>query len=306
MVRGDDGCPDRCIVAVTMSASPTNFSAALRALLPPPDADEAAYLPAFRRLAAQVLGGATWWIGGQPHRFTEIELYWDGSAHRDSFTHGDAMQREFGRWYFHRSGETYRGGTYKGLDIAIGGEQGPAGVLIRGAERLADGLVIDGPCMCVDHVLAVTGRRTIEALVDGFARGVDAAPGSPLYVTVDAPARAVAVIETPRVGLTLRRGALAERARFLARPYRFLCEPARIKKGRAHTVIGLHRQGVAAADIARRTGSRRAQVDRYVAEYEAGTRQDPRDFVRDLNADETCRLLGACDAFAARSAADGG
>lgn len=277
----------------------TDFSAALRALLPAPDADEAAYLPAFRRLAAQVLGGATWWIGGQAHRFLEIELYWDGGGHRDSFTHGDPLQREFGRWYFHRSGGTYRGGTYKGLDLAIGGELGPAGVLIRGAERLADGLVIDGPCMCVDHILAVTGQPSIEALVGGFERRVDDVAGSPLYVTLADPPRAALVVETPRVGLTLKRGSLVERARFLARPYRFLSEPARIKKGRAHTVIGLHRQGVAAAEIARKTGSGRAQVDRYIAQYEAGAREDPRAFVRDLSADETCRLLGACDAFAA-------
>ncbi len=284
-----------------MAASSTIFSDALRALVPPAGAGEEAYLPAFRRLAAQVLAGATWHIGGQAHRFTEIELYWNGPGHRDTFTHGDPMQREFGRWYFHRSGETYRGGTYKGLDIAVGGDDVYAGILIRGAERLADGLLVDGPCMCVDHILAATGHRTIDALVGAFDRGVDAAGGSPLYVTIDDPPREVEVAMSPRVGLTLKRGVLSERAGFLARPYRFLSEPARIKKGRAHTVIGLHREGVAVADIARRTGSSLAQVQRYVAEYEAGAAQDPRDLGRDPSVDETCRLFGACDAFTARS-----
>lgn len=280
-----------------MAASSTSFSAALRDLVPAPDAGEEDYLPAFRRLAALILGGATWHIGGQAHRFTEIEVYWNGPGHRDTFTHGDPMQREFGRWYFHRSGATYRGGSYKGLDIAVGDDDTFAGILIRGAERLADAALVDGPSMCVDHILAATGQPTIVGLVDGFDRDVDATPGSPLYVTLAEP-RALDIVESPRIGLTLKRGELHERAAFLARPYRFLSEPARIKKGRAHTVIGLHRQGLTVEDIARRSGSSRAQVQKYVAEYQAGAGQEPASFVRDLSADETCRLLGACDAFA--------
>ena len=284
-----------------MVAPTTSFSDALRALIPPADAGERAYLPAFRRLAALLLGGATWHIAGQEHRFVEIELYWNGPGHHDTFTHGDIMQKEFGRWYFHRSGTTYRGGSYKGLDIAVGGAHTWAGILVRGLERLADGALIDGPSMCVDHILALTGQSSIVALVNAFGREVDPSPGSSLYVTLAEPARAVEVVESPRIGLTLKRGALPERAAFLARPYRFLSEPARIKKGRAHTVIGLHREGVAVADIARRTGSSLAQVQRYVAEYEAGAAQDPRDLGRDPSVDETCRLFGACDAFTARS-----
>lgn len=259
-------------------------------------------MPAFRRLAAQILGGATWHIGGQPHRFTEIELYWNGPGHRDTFTHGDEMQREFGRWYFHRSGASYRGGSFKGVDIAVGGGDTVAGILIRGAERIADGLIIDGPSMCVDHILACSGHPAIAALVASFDRAIDAAPGSPLYVTLAEP-RALEIAESPRFGLTLKRGELGERVAFLARPYRFLCEPARIKKGRAHTVIGMHRQGLAAEDIARSTGSSLVQVRKVIAEYQAGAAQEPREFVRDLNTDETCRLLGACDAWTARSGA---
>ena len=281
-----------------MVAPTTSFSDALRALIPPADADERAYLPAFRRLAALLLGGATWHIAGQEHRFVEIELYWNGPGHHDTFTHGDIMQKEFGRWYFHRSGATYRGGSYKGLDIAVGGAHTWAGILVRGLERLADGALVDGPSMCVDHILALTGQSSIVALVNAFGREVDPSPGSSLYVTLAEPARAVEVVESPRIGLTLKRGALPERAAFLARPYRFLSEPARIKKGRAHTVIGMYRQDIAVEDIARRTGSTAAQVLKYIDEYRAGRGQDPQRYVHDLNTDETCRLLGACDAFA--------
>ncbi|RYE92062.1 MAG: hypothetical protein EOO75_07530, partial [Myxococcales bacterium] len=75
---------------------------ALRALVPPDDAPEAAYLPAFRRLAGLLLGQATLHVAGRPQRLTEIEFYVDGAGHRDPFTHGDPLQQESGRWYFHR------------------------------------------------------------------------------------------------------------------------------------------------------------------------------------------------------------
>ena len=284
----------------TLLEAERTLSAQLRAIEPTDELPESAYQDVFRRVAALILNGVTWHIGGRPYRFTEIEIYYNGAQHRDTFTHGDAMQRELGRWYFHRSGEEYRGGTYKGLDIAFGREDVFAGILVRGAESLADGALIDGPCMCADRILAVTGRRSIRELLDSFDRSGDAGEGSPLYVTVDEVPRAATICESPRVGLTLKRGVLAERARFLARPYRFLSEPARIKKGRLHTALGLHREGHAVAQIAAITGMTAAQVEKYVRSYEAGQRRAPADFNdKDLSADEVCQLFGACDAFAA-------
>lgn len=278
---------------------PSTFSQALRALAPAPELAEDAYLAAFRRVAALVLNGVALHVGGRLHRFTEIELYWDGALHLDTFTHGDPLQRELGRWYFHRNGGEYRGGTYKGLDIAFGRDDVAAGILVRGIEAVDERALVDGPCMCVDHILACTGSASVRALAESFDRSVDEVPGSPLYVTLEPTPRAAPVYESPRVGLTLKRGALAERARFLARPYRFLSEPARIKKGRLHTALGLHRQGHAPAEIARLTGSTRAQVEKYVTNYEAGTRRHPGELHGDLSAEEVCQLFGACDALVA-------
>ena len=55
-------------------------------------------------------------------RITEVEVYFnDDKNHKDTFTHGDKYQRNGGHWYFHRmNGGTYKAGTYKGLDLAIG------------------------------------------------------------------------------------------------------------------------------------------------------------------------------------------
>lgn len=277
--------------------SSRSFSSALRALLPPPDANEAAYPPAFRRVADLVLNRTLWHIAGKAHRITEIEVYWNGANHRDTFAHGDPIQHNFGVWYFHRSGGEYRGGTYKGLDIAFGREDVVSGLLIRGLER-PDGALIDGPCMCVDYLLPLTGHSTVRSLAESFDLAVDDPSGtSPLHLSLADPARSDTVYESARIGLSLKRGVLAERVRFLARPYRFLTEPVRIKKGRLHTVIGLHRQGVEAPAIAALTKSTVAQVSRYIDQYEAGRDRAPEEFIKDLSSDETCQLLGACERF---------
>lgn len=277
--------------------SPTSFSDALRALVPPPDARDGDYLPAFRRIAELLLRRAVWHVGGQPHRITEIEFYWNGAAHPDTFAHGDPIQYGLGRWYFHRTGGEYRGGTYKGVDITFGREDASGGILIRGVERQGDGALLDGPSLCVDHLLATTGHASIRSLVESFENSVEPAHGSPLFVTLAPEPSEAPVVESPRVGLTLKRGELEHRAGYLARPYRFLSEPRRIKKGRPHVVVGMHRRGRQAAEIAAATGSSAAQVAKYVAQYEAGKRLHPREFVKDLSAEELCRLLGACERF---------
>ena len=67
-------------------------------------------------------------------RVCEIEFYLnDYKVHKDTFTHGASMQKETGKWYFHRYGNSYRAGTYKGLDVSLGKGAGVAvgGILLR-------------------------------------------------------------------------------------------------------------------------------------------------------------------------------
>src|SRR5689334_18097007 len=139
---------------------------ALQRLAPSAATAEAAYAAVFRVIADLLLNRATLHVAGRPHRFTELEMYWSGHAHVDPFTHGQPIQRQIGAWYFHRSGERYRGGTYKGLDITFGSSEAFGGILIRGVEPVepiepararaaAPALpelpaLIDGPCLVVD------------------------------------------------------------------------------------------------------------------------------------------------------------
>ena len=279
--------------------SPTLLRDALRSLLPPAGAPESAYAAAFRAVAELLLNRVTVHVGGHPHRYTEAEFYVDGPDHGDPFTHGDPMQRELGRWYFHRTGGSYRGGTYKGHDLTIGRADTAGGVLVRGLQRLDSSRRVDGPSTCVDHVLALTGHGGVASLAGSFDGAVDppVVGASPLFATVAAASRGLAVYATPRVGLSLKRGASLARLRFLARSYRFLTEPARVKKGRAHLVVSLHRAGHDAVSVAALTGVRLGPAARCAAMYDAGRAMDPSTFARDLSAEETCQLLGACERY---------
>jgi hypothetical protein len=282
--------------------SPARVSESIQALKPPEDAPEADYMQAFRAIAELLLNRTALFIAGRPHRLTEIEFYFNGLGHRDPFTHGDPHQKSLGRWYFHRQGGEYRGGTYKGVDIAFGSEEAFGGVLVRGARAL-DGAreILDGPCMFVDHVLGLTGASSVAALVNTFDTSIDPPEGaaaSPLYLAEGGRAGEgdrLRVFESARVGLTLKRGTSEERRRFLANPYRFLTGPRDIKKGRPHIVLGLYRQGVEADEIASLTGVSRANVGRYVSAYEAGKGRKAEGPAGDLSTDDLCALLGACE-----------
>ncbi len=286
-----------------MSAS-SAVSAALRERLPIEldAADAGPYIDAFRRSAELLLNLCTLRIVGRPHRLTEIEFYWTDTRHPDPFTHSDPRQQEFGHWYFHRRGGTYLGGTYKGLDIAVGGSQRSAGILLRGIESVEDGERVDGSCSVVDRILKLCaetrGIRTVAALA-AEATTIDrsAAPGGdprePLALELCAPGTARPLFPSARVGLTLKRGADPARRAYLARPYRFVVEPKRLRKGRLHVVLAAHQAGLDAETIHRETGVARGPIARYVAAFEAGRGRDPADYCRALKTAELCELFGA-------------
>jgi hypothetical protein len=288
---------------------------ALERLAPSAATAEPAYAAVFRAIAELLLNRTTLHVAGRPHRFTELEMYWTGHAHADPFTHGQQIQRQIGAWYFHRSGERYRGGTYKGLDITFGSSEAFGGILIRSVERVATArdragaaALIDGPCLVVDHILELTESRSIEELVGRLGAGPMIAPRdhrSPLHVELDdGPGRGQAIYATARIGLTLKKGATEARQRYIARPYRFLTEPARIRKGKPHLVTALNQEGRSPDEIAALTGTRRAVVDGYIAAFEAGRARRIRRIRRidDLRGDrspgELCQLLGAAAATA--------
>ena len=252
--------------------------------------EERTHASVFAELASLLLERTTLYVAERPYRFTELELYYRSDAHDDPFTHGDPLQKQLGYWYFHRSGGTYRSGTYKGLDITFGDGAAFGGVLIRGLERLDDAALLDGPCVVVDHLLEVAGVRSIDELVQRFDGTIENAGRSPLYIELTGGAQR-AVYATPRIGLSLKKENTERRHRFIARPYRFLSEPARIKKGKPHLITSLaHRP---AAEIASLTGTRLSVVEKYLRAFDAGRSRSIAEFCGDLSTSELCALFGA-------------
>jgi hypothetical protein len=224
----------------------------------------------FAAIAERLLARSTLVVGGKPYRFHELEFYYHGREHADPFTHRDPWQQTCARWYFHRDGGTYRGGTYKGLDITFGPEGDYGGILVRSLGS-DDGELINGCSLCVDRLLACTGYQDVASL----ARAVEEHPidttTSALTIRDDETIPPAGIWRSARVGLTLKRvERFPEMVGYIARPYRFLDAPRQIHKGRLQLAIALHEQGKPPAEIAAITGSPRRVLETYIAAYEEG------------------------------------
>jgi hypothetical protein len=253
----------------------------------------------FDDIASWLLNGSRVLVAGEPHRFTEIEFYYYGPGHLDPFTHRDPIQKECGRWYFHRTRGVYRSGSFKGFDLTFGGPEAFGGVLIRGLES-AGGTLIDGPSLCVDHLLART-RASDVAVLDSMIGGRKAwEEGNPLTLHLLSDLEDRPIYSMARVGITLKRyrQGNTEPTRFVMRPYRYLSEPRRIAKGKVLMVCGLHARGSTAEQIRETTGCPRGTVQRYLEDFEAGRAEA--DFGPYFGIDpgprELCRLNGVWQA----------
>ncbi len=197
----------------------------------------------------------------------EVEVYLRSPAHPDPFVHAHPAQAPPGRFYFHRQGASLRGGSFKGLDVTIGGDDAIGGVLLRSG-RWSDGRLVSGPSLLVDDLLAATASTHGALAAAAEARACDA-PG-PLRLTLG-PRRPGDVLATARVGLTLKRHVPGDgRPAFLLRRYRLLTEPRAVTKGRVHTVLALHQDALDAAAIRAVTGSPRARIEAWIAASRRG------------------------------------
>jgi 3-methyladenine DNA glycosylase Mpg len=104
-------------------------------------------------------------------RFVEVEAYlFAPPGFEDVFAHRDPMQyTTCGAWYFHKKGNSYKGGTYKGLDLTFGSTANggvSGGILLRSIVNVSTLEIIEGPCRLVDHVLNLSGSSGIEEFVE--------------------------------------------------------------------------------------------------------------------------------------------
>lgn len=252
----------------------------------------------FARIAHQLLNGCRVVANGVPLRLIEVEAYYHGPGHEDPFAHRDPVQLTAGRWYFHRTAGEYRGGSFKGLDVAFGRRETNAfgGFLIRGVE-LPDGTVIDGPSLTVDHILKTTTHASVSALDVVIAERVGWLDGLPLRLEALPEAEARPIQTGIRVGLTLKRRRFKENDPafgFLFRSYRYLTEPRRTKKGKPHMVLPLIAAGKRAEDVTAATGCPTATVRRYATDFAAGsTLSTPEPYYgKEMSTADLCKLYG--------------
>jgi hypothetical protein len=249
----------------------------------------------FTKLAERLLNGAVLMVGNEPHRFVEIEFYYCGEGHPDPFTHRDPLQLESGRWYFHRTGGMYRSGSFKGLDLTFGSGGAHGGMLIRGIEA-PDGSLVDGPSLCVDHLLEKTRHHTVAELDDAIGGKVAWDSNNVLFLDEVTPGQRP-LFRSARVGLSLKKaraGSAGEMPRYIMKTYRYLSEPRRTAKGKTYLVLALHALGKTAEEIADLTGCTRSAIQRYVADYEAGRQEKDFSsyFGAELSPKDLCRLHG--------------
>lgn len=254
----------------------------------------------FAEIAARLLNEWDLTVQGERHRLAEVEFYfYSPPGHGDPFAHRDPIQRSLGLWYFHRAGRegagSYRGGSFKGLDLTFGDGEAFGGILIRSLET-SGGSLIDGPSLCVDHLLARTECERIADLDQRIAGRTAWDEGSPLGLAPAVSPRAGRVFRSARVGLALKQSKATEEGfRYALQPYRFLTEPKRIAKGKVHVALALDEEGHSLDEIAKLTGCPKGAAARYIADCRAG--QSSSGFAEycnaDLNPTALCRLHGA-------------
>eukprot|EP00760_Papus_ankaliazontas_P002333 PhM_4_TR10949/c0_g1_i3/m.88478 len=182
------------------------------------------------------------------YRICEVEAYMLGPAHNDVYAHDNAIQHSSFQWYFHKQGESYKSGSFKGMDLALGDSKSAIGFLIRSIESIEEDKKkqkrsFEGPCVVVNHILEANKCKDIKTFV---AEAAAARPAGCQDVFTCKGLRlrwaseserlplngdASTVLRGPRVGLVPRR---AEQVPWCAVPYRFVLTnlvPGKMKCG---------------------------------------------------------------------------
>eukprot|EP01112_Ceratiomyxa_fruticulosa_P018123 TRINITY_DN5756_c0_g1_i2.p1 TRINITY_DN5756_c0_g1~~TRINITY_DN5756_c0_g1_i2.p1 ORF type:complete len:365 (-),score=76.84 TRINITY_DN5756_c0_g1_i2:85-1179(-) len=282
----------------------------------------------FLRIADDLMNKCIFYINKQPHRFIEIEFYYNGYNHVDPFAHCDPEQKLNAHWYFHKTGKNYRGGTFKGLDIGFGDGNAFGGILIRGIEKTeAPFNNVDGPSLTVDYILKTCKVGTIVEFVEKYGisaveakagesssesekdkKGKSSSDGNKMlfvkYVG-DGKIPHLPVLQSARVGLGIKKYK-ETMEHYFAKHYRFFTQPSKTKKGKHYMAISLHQKGNTKVHICGVTKMK--AVDKHIELFEKGRKigqdKEKRDAILkkqymgvELESDDICELLGLCSTY---------
>jgi len=182
----------------------------------------------FNTLANKILNHVVLIANGHTYRIREIEMYYKNKNHPDDYVHGILDQKSHEKFYFHkyRNG-TYKSGTYKGVDIALGNKTTYFGVLIRSIQNLETGIFTEGSCNCVNKIISHFDVTTVKDLMDKYFSDKDQVnvTGQLLYLET----RFIphdSIYKGPRIGLS------DKYPDYRNRPYRYATNICQIKKKR--------------------------------------------------------------------------
>lgn len=183
----------------------------------------------FHETAQLLLNECYLMINDHKYRICEIEFYLYGADHLDPYVHCHPDQNEFGGWYFHRTQNTresgFRGGKFKGLDLALGSQDKFVGILIRRIENFKDRRTIDGPSLVVDEILAAAKCESIKQFLESK---------TDLNLVLDETLESKAFFYGPRVGLSANRDKTFD---FFFAPYRYGIDLKNSSKRKHHYLL---------------------------------------------------------------------
>ena len=172
-------------------------------------------------------------INGNNYRMIEIELYICNDLHKDIFTHCHKEQKNMLTWYFHQMSDkdhSYKGGTFKGLDITCGIDNGHGGVLIRSIMNESTNEVIEGPCKVVNEFLMKTKCESIKTLViDKFNNNLSCIVHDLLKLE-EKHYNVTDLFVSSRIGLSMKGDNIEEKTKWLNNNYRFIIFKDNVKK----------------------------------------------------------------------------
>ena len=241
----------------------------------------------FHEIADVLLNQSLLVVNANEYRICEIEFYAYSEAHQDPYTHRHPEQLEFGNWYFHqvktKTGYSYKGGNYKGLDLTLGDGKSFVGVLIRSLESQSTGQRIDGPSLVVDEILKVFELDSVAA--------IGACKEFAVSLRLEASLECCEYFMGPRVGLKPTEG-VDGCLGFLFLPFRYMTKPCKSKNGKA--LLFLHQASLYGFEkAAEKIGLRAAEAEKYMNWFNNGLKMNIGDVQFGNKIEEQCTYFGA-------------
>lgn len=240
----------------------------------------------------------------------EIEFYYNSPNHPDPYPHCDKDQKESGNWYFHKTGKNYRSGTFKGLDITLNNInrkgikiKSYGGILIRSIKD--EDNIICGPCLCVNEILKIHNKESIDELVEdeNYIKSINSGAPYPdeetglMILLCDVETYYERNIQKSiRIGLNMNKKDVDKKIQreYCFKPYRYFATDYKLSKGRTHGILGMINEGKTKDEIVEIFGP--SNVDKLIENYNEGQHMNIKDFYdKKLEDKDLAFVLGACN-----------